>query len=101
VEALHPVTKETVTSLVPVLTEVVAEAAAKLSSSDKEVLEFVKMAVRSTKEVAAHFALTERGARKKLRKIEETGQISSNDVEGALFWRFKGVRNHAELNSEG
>jgi 5S rRNA maturation endonuclease (ribonuclease M5) len=101
VEALHPVTKETVTSLVPVLTEVVAEAAAKLSSSDKEVLEFVKSAVRSTKEVAAHFALTERGARKKLRKIEETGQISSNDVEGALFWRFIGVRNRAELDSEG
>ena len=96
IEALHPTTRETISSLVPVLTEFVPKKAVELNESDQKVLDFVRERVRSTKEVAAHFSITERGARKKLRKIEDAGQIMSNDVEGALFWRFIGVRNHAE-----
>lgn len=100
IEAIHPITKETISSLAPVLTEVVAKKPVELNESDQKVLKYVREKVRSTKEVAAKFSISERGARKKLRKIEDTGQILSNDVEGALFWRFTGVRNHAEPSDE-
>lgn len=86
-EAVHPKTGEVIFSLIPTLREVLNEPA-KYNHADHKLLDFLKERTRTTKECATYISMSERGTRKKLRRLEELGQIFSSSADGVSMWNF-------------
>lgn len=89
-EAVHPKTGEVIFSLIPVLRESVAPEP-KYNNADHKLLDYLKERTRTTKECAQYLSMSERGTRKKLRRLEELGQIHSSSADGVSYWNFYDV----------